>query len=263
MRFVICTAILSLAISAGAVAEETQPAAATAPAAKPVPLEPELVARGEKLYARFCLSCHGVNGDGRGYSAQWLEPRPRDFTRGIFKCRSTPSGTLPQNSDLLRTLKNGFYHTYMPNWDVLGDRNLRGLIEYIKTFSPRWKEEAQGESINIPTEPADNAESKKKGEAVWNQLACFNCHGSGGKGDGASVPTLYDDWGYHIAPFDFTSSPRRKCGSDKDSLYRTFMTGLNGTPMPSYGDSLAPEDAWHLIHYLDTLRTEASMTKSH
>jgi mono/diheme cytochrome c family protein len=258
MRLLIFTAILVGVAAVPATADDAKPAVA-----KPVPLNPRLVARGEKLYARFCLSCHGVNGDGRGYSAQWLDPRPRDFTRGIFKCRSTPSGTLPQNADLLRTLQTGLYHTYMPNWDVLGDRNLEGLVEYLKTFSPRWKEEPQGESIAVPLEPADDAASKKKGEAVWNQLACMNCHGAGGKGDGASVPTLFDDWGNHIVPFDFTASPRRKCGSDKLSLYHTFMTGLNGTPMPSYADSLAPEDAWHLIHYLETLRTEKSMAVSH
>jgi hypothetical protein len=32
------------------------------------------------------------------------------------------------------------------------------------------------------------------------------------------------------------------------------MTGLDGTPMPSYADVIKPEDAWDLVHYLRTLQ---------
>src|SRR6267378_2192753 len=62
----------------------------------PRPPDAARAGRGKAVYERYCLSCHGEHGDGRGYSAQWLDPRPRDFTRAIFKCRSTPSGTLPE-----------------------------------------------------------------------------------------------------------------------------------------------------------------------
>ena len=256
-------------VAPAAPAATAAPAAAAAPAAPaapeappekapnpPVPLMPARIARGKQVYERFCISCHGENGDGRGYSAQWLNPQPRDFTRAIFKCRSTPSGTLPVDDDLMRTLREGLYHTNMPSWAVLGDRNMRDVVEYIKIFSPRWKEEGPGDSLSYAPEPADTPESRKKGQSVWNSQACFNCHGQGGKGDGASVSTLFDDWGNHIVPFDFTSSPHRKCGNSDKDLYRTFLTGVNGTPMPSFADTLSPEDAWHLVHFLKTLRVQ-------
>ena len=232
--------------------------AAEKPANPPKPIDEARASRGKEVYQRFCISCHGENGDGRGYSAQWLDPRPRDFTRAIFKCRSTPSGTLPVDDDLMRTLREGLYHTNMPSWAVLGDRNMRDVAEHLKTFSSRWKEEGPGDPINYAPEPQDSAESRKKGLSVWNVQACFNCHGQGGKGDGASVPTLFDDWGNHIVPFDFTSSPHRKCGNGDKDLYRTFLTGVNGTPMPSFADTLTPEDAWHLVHFLKSLRTDGT-----
>src|SRR6266542_2523803 len=50
---------------------------------------------GEPHYRRFCVGCHGVLGDGEGDNAMWIDPKPRNFTLGIFKCRSTPTGTLP------------------------------------------------------------------------------------------------------------------------------------------------------------------------
>lgn len=249
----------SAGASAPAVAD-SGPAAPDQQAGKPPnppkPLDQARSARGKAVYDRYCMSCHGEQGDGRGYSARWLDPRPRDFTRAIFKCRSTPSGTLPGDDDLLRTLSDGLSHTNMPSWAVLGDRNLRDVTEYLKTFAPRWKEEGPGDPIQFTPEPADNAESRKKGQAAWNASACFNCHGQTGKGDGPSVPTLYDDWGNHIVPFDFTASLHRKCGNTDRDLYRTLITGLNGTPMPSYADTLTPEDTWHLVHFLKTLRTE-------
>jgi len=204
----------------------------------PRPIDHSRAERGKAVYQRFCISCHGEQGDGHGYSAQWLDPRPRDFTRAIFKCRSTPSGTLPVDADLLRTLNEGLYHTNMPSWAVLGERQLRDVIETIKTFSPRWKEEGPGDPIATTPEPADDPTSRSRGKGVWNVLACFNCHGQTGKGDGPSVPTLFDDWGFHLTPFDFTSSPHRKCGNTDKDLYRTFLTGLDGTPMPSYGESV-------------------------
>ena len=31
------------------------------------------------------------------------------------------------------------------------------------------------------------------------------------------------------------------------------MTGLNGTPMPSFVESIAPDEAWDLVHYIQSL----------
>lgn len=221
---------------------------------KPVPIDTGLAKKGETVYARWCVSCHGQQGDGRGYSAQWLEPRPRDFTSGIFKCRSTPSGTLPTNDDLMRTLQVGLYHTYMPPWAIIGDAQLRAVIEYLKTFSTKWKEEAPGTPIVIPAEPPNDDASRKRGLGIWKNNQCEKCHGPEGKGNGASAPTLRDDWGFSDQPFNFAASDKRKCGTTNSDLYRTFMTGVSGSPMPSFGDSISQQDAWDLVHYVLSLQ---------
>jgi len=221
---------------------------------KPVPIDTGLAKKGETVYARWCVSCHGQQGDGRGYSAQWLEPRPRDFTSGIFKCRSTPSGTLPTNDDLMRTLTVGLYHTYMPPWAIIGDAQMRAVIEYLKTFSSKWKEEAPGTPIVIPAEPPNDEASRKRGLGIWKNNQCEKCHGPEGKGNGASAPTLRDDWGFSDQPFNFAASDKRKCGTTNSDLYRTFMTGVSGSPMPSFGDSISQQDAWDLVHYVLSLQ---------
>ena len=216
-----------------------------------------LIERGKGVYQRFCISCHGERGDGRGISAEWLTPRPRDFTRGVFKFRSTPTGSLPTTDDLLKTLRRGLHHTNMPSWEVIGDRNLRAVVEYIKTFSPRWNTEAPGASISIPPEPADDGASRARGKELFATMGCFNCHGAAGRGDGPSAAELKDDWGERIVPFDFSSGARLKSGDKPEDVYRTFMTGLNGTPMPSYADNLKPDEAWALVHYVRALQQES------
>jgi mono/diheme cytochrome c family protein len=210
-------------------------------------------ARGKRLFERFCVSCHGERGDGRGYSAKWLEPRPRDFTRGVFKCRSTPTGALPTDDDLLRTLREGLAHTDMPRWAILGERDLRAVLLTVKSFSQRFAEEKVPAPLELPPEPPDTASSRTRGQTLYGELACFNCHGTDGRGEGPQLATLFDDWGRPIPPFDLTRTQRRKCGSDGASLYRTLLGGLAGTPMPAYAGSFSADDGWHLVHYLQSI----------
>jgi len=229
--------------------------ALAAPAARATPADPEAARRGAKAYGRYCISCHGTAGDGRGPTAEWIDPRPRNFTSGTFKFRSTPSGELPTDEDLLRTITRGLNHTGMPHWRALTGREQRDLVQYVKTLAPRFASEPQGKPISIPKPPAFTTELVAKGHEVWNKMQCASCHGDTGKGDGSSAPTLRDDWGYAIAPRDFTSGPL-KVGDRPEDLYRAFQTGLNGSPMPSFAESITPEESWALVAYVRSLRKD-------
>ena len=106
------------------------------------------------LRGRRCIGCHGVQGDGRGPSAVFLDPKPRDFKRGIFKFHSTPGkDSLPIDADLFITITHGLWGTAMPTWQDIPDRERFAVIQYIKTFSDRWKKEAVGEPISVSPEP--------------------------------------------------------------------------------------------------------------
>jgi cytochrome c oxidase cbb3-type subunit I/II len=234
-------------------AARAQPEQPAAPQTPPTGAQVQAAARGRKAFDRYCVSCHGVEGDGRGPSAEWLDPRPRVLTSGIFKFRSTPSGALPTDADLLRTITNGLHTTFMPRWAPTTAREREDLVQFVKTLSPRFASEPQGQPITIPRAPAFTPEVVQKGKAVWDKVQCAACHGDTGKGDGASARTLRDDWGFPIVPHDFTEGPL-KVGDAPEDLYRAFMTGLNGTPMPSFAETLSPDDAWALVAYVRTLR---------
>jgi len=216
----------------------------------------ELIERGRQTYLVYCSGCHGVEGDGNGPAASFLDPKPRDFTSGVFKFRTTPSGSLPTDADLHRVLTQGVLGTSMPSWQLLPENKRVALISYIKTLSDEWDSEYNFEpALPMPGAPSYvlSDESIARGEELYGTMGCGQCHGPGGKGDGPAAAGLMDDWGHPIKPFDFTSGAL-KGGASAGDVYRTFTTGLNGTPMPSYQDILSDEDRWHLVSYILSLR---------
>ena len=209
---------------------------------------------GKQLYYRYCWGCHGFRGDGNGENAPYLNILPRNFVAATFKCRSTPTGTLPTDEDLYNSLVRGFNNSNMPTWITLTDQNRADLVAFIKTFSPRWKSEKAGAPIPIPAETAVTVQSLQHGKELFTKLECWKCHGPEGHGDGPSAATLTDSNDQPIRPYNFAAGSRFKCGTSNHDLYKIFMTGLDGTPMPSFADVIKPEDAWDLVHYLRTLQ---------
>jgi mono/diheme cytochrome c family protein len=214
---------------------------------------------GAQLYRRYCVGCHGPNGDGQGENATWFDPtmgfeKPRDFTLAVFKCRSTPTGTLPTDEDLYDAITRGFVTTNMPSWRPLTEQERANLIAMVKAFSSRWETEKAGTPITIPPETPVTIESILHGRELFDKVQCWKCHGPEGRGDGPSALTLTDSKGNPIRPYDFTTGERFKCGQSNRDLYRIFMTGLDGTPMPSFADNIKPEEGWDLVHFLRTLQ---------
>jgi mono/diheme cytochrome c family protein len=217
------------------------------------------VARGKVVYARYCVSCHGERGDGNGEFAQWITPKPRDYRQGIFKWRSTPSGSLPLLSDLERTIENGVYDTYMPSWYAIGPQARRDVIAYIQTFSPRWQQERPATPVAMVPETPNTADSVARGRTLYEESGCPTCHGEDGRSDIPGARSLKDDWGNPILAADLTQE-HLKCGTTAGDIYRVFMTGMNGTPMPSYAGSLSSDQAWDLAHYVRSLSEERKST---
>lgn len=204
---------------------------------------------GQFIYSRACANCHGPQGRGDGVAAAHLDPKPRDFSRGVFKFRSTPTGTMPTLDDMARTEMQGVAGTAMYQWRELSDKDRRAVLLYIQTFSRfPWR---AGEPIAVPAEPPFTMESAKRGAEWYAKLKCDLCHGTTGRGDGPSAATLKDSWDQPIRSTDLTLGPRYKRGSTPRDIYVTFFTGLMGTPMPSYAGTLQnAQQEWELAHYV-------------
>lgn len=261
---------LALALVSGAALLSLLAVARSATGAEPVVTHDESLRAGRALYASYCAGCHGANGDGKGPAADMLIVKPRDFTSGLFKFRSTPNGTLPTDADLMRTITHGVNRTSMPEWSLLPERERLALVQYVKSFYPGFVEIGPGAPIHVPRPPATlgSPESVARGRELYEMLECGRCHGDGGRGDGPSAATLApDSWGNAQRPFDFTKGAL-KSGAAPEDVYRTFMTGLNGTAMPSYadvfdepdGENIKPGDAWNLVSYILSLRARPAAT---
>jgi len=198
---------------------------------------PELTL-GFAVYSRNCVGCHGIKGDGTGPAAVRLFTKPRNFTTGVFKFRSTPNGQLPLDEDLSRTIRQGLKGSSMPMFEFLPERERSAVIEFIKLYSPKWKTEVQNrQRVILPSAAPDNLLTEDRvwrGRYAYIGMGCHNCHGMTGRGDGPSAAALKDDWGQPVRPYNYHRGAP-KGGSTPLDIYRTFRTGV--TPMPNYQSS--------------------------
>ncbi|MHC4611595.1 MAG: c-type cytochrome, partial [Planctomycetota bacterium] len=244
-------------------------ASAAARPDKPMPeATPEFVDKGQRIYFRRCSFCHGLLGDGEGPAAQYLDPRPRDFTLGTFKFRTTQSGELPTDEDLFRTVSRGLPGTGMQAFDSdlikngLSEEERWAVIAYIKTFAlefedPELDPVATGKVIALPSNrPAFSEELVAEGKKVFERAKCWECHGKLGRGDGQKSFDRKDDWGFPIRIRNVTHPWKIKAGSEVEDIYMRFSSGISGTPMPSFVKALKEEERWQLANFIKSLQHE-------
>src|SRR5437868_12863148 len=261
---VIGTVAIVFGVAAGAAIISTGPVTAAESGLSPgfikgpVPPKPDpaMIEAGKKIYFRKCVWCHGVDGGGDGPGADRLWPRPRNFNQGTFKIRHTASGELPLfdptkpvagQNDLFETVTHGLPGSAMPPWEgILTEEQRLQVLSFVTTqlVKDRKFTDTKSESQTVlqlaDLKPiAASEESLKKGAELIVEKKCVECHGMEGRGDGNAF-NLKDDWGFSIQPANW-----HKCwnfrGSRQDpynvsNIFRTFSTGVNGTPMPSFAD---------------------------
>jgi len=233
----------------------------------------EMIEAGKRVYFTKCVWCHGVEGAGDGPSADRLWPRPRNFNQGTFKIRHTASGELPLfdakkpvpgQNDLFETVTHGLPGSAMPPWEgILTEEQRLQVLSFVTTqlvkdrkFTDKQSESQTILQLNELKPIPANEESLKKGAELIVEKKCVECHGAEGRGDGNAF-NLKDDWGFSIQPANW-----HKCwnfrGSRQDpynvkNIFRTFSTGVNGTPMPSFADNTTVEERWHIANFVNSL----------
>ncbi|MEX1256476.1 MAG: c-type cytochrome [Gemmatimonadota bacterium] len=226
------------------------------------PVAAQDLAHGQEVYERWCASCHGIEGTGDGSAAARMLPRPRDFTRGIYQVRTTATGDIPSDADILHVINVGMPGTTMPGWEgQLPASDREALVAHVKSFYPPF------ETLPVPTPlefggaSGSSADRIAEGRIFYDSIECFQCHGQAGRGDGSSAPPLEDDWGSPIRAADLTQNWRFNGGGTVENIYRRLRTGLDGTPMAQFSDLIdagfmTEEQLWSLAHYVRSLSPE-------
>ncbi|MGH2425822.1 MAG: c-type cytochrome, partial [bacterium] len=198
---------------------------------------------GQRVYAQRCAVCHGPNGRGNGPAAPSMIPRPRDFTQGQFKYKSTPPGQPPSDDDLIRVVKNGLTASAMPAWgDLLNDAEIRAVVAYFKTLSPAFRNQTP-QLIAIPPRVLPDASSIARGQALF-RTQCASCHGTTGR----SRVVLPDLKGYPVVARDLTAPWTFRGGSAPEQIWLRLTTGMLPSPMPPF-PHLSADQRWDIVNY--------------
>jgi mono/diheme cytochrome c family protein len=214
---------------------------------------PPDTALGKRVYAQRCAVCHGPDGHGNGPAAPSLIPRPRDFTLGLFKYKSTPAGQPPTDDDLVRVVSDGLPASAMPYFhDLLSGSEVHAVVAYIKQFSTAFN----GVSVHpiiIPTRPPRTAASVERGRALYIAEDCVGCHGSDGRKGGF----LADQKNYPTRIRDLSAPWTFHGGSDPKQIWLRLTTGLAGSAMRSYAFGVTADQRWDLVSYVESLARAA------
>ncbi len=198
---------------------------------------------GWRAFGRYCAPCHGTAADGKGELARFLRVPPRDLRSGNFELRSTAPDSPPADSDLFRTLTAGIPASGMPAFAHLSAKMRWALVDYVKSLSPSPE----------PPRPVDLREEPAlpsgEGARLYVTAGCVACHGARGRGDGPSAK------GLRPAPADWTLGPAVfKAGASPRDVFRTLLTGMPGSAMPSYETSgLSRRDLWAIARHVSDL----------
>jgi mono/diheme cytochrome c family protein len=208
---------------------------------------------GQAVYQMHCIGCHGAKGDGNGEVAGDFVVKPRDFTLGMFKFSTTPRNTLPTDEDLKTTISNGLPTSAMPNYRLLDDASKTALVNYIKTFSPRWNAEQAQQKWNQANLPdfVGTPGSVGQGEKLF-AARCLMCHGT----KTAQPDVVFNlQWQGAEACSDIIrpavfSHGIIKRGQKVEDIRMSITAGVNGTPMLAWGEILSEKDRWDLTSYI-------------
>jgi len=216
--------------------------------------DPQVLARGKQIYEQACAVCHGGDGDGHGPAGPSLRPPPPDFTEAGAIAEMGPDFWFWRVSEggvaqPYKSLKSA-----MPPFKHLSEDDRWAVIAYQHTFSGHQGPHTQAEHPDV-----DRAEFHAR---MTYEMACTWCHGTRGRGDGSVAFSMNPSRAprprnFTQGEFKFRSTPTGQPPTDED-LFRTIMTGLTGTPMPSYYDAFEgqEEDVWHLVNFILSLSRE-------
>ena len=225
------------------------------------------VDRGAVIYKEYCSQCHGAEGKGDGPAASGLSPKPAVHA-------NIPFEKLP-----MEYLYNVIYHggrsvgksTSMPYWGLtIGQQGVADVIAYLKvTFKgspetavapagggpsgvcpqPRKTKRAPGKFRKMITPLPENSANIKAGETLFQHtaqpLACMNCHGVKGDGQGPMGAAL------NPRPRNFTCSDTMKDISD-GQMFWIIKNGSSGTGMMAF-TGMPDNQIWQLIQYIRSL----------
>ncbi|MDH5510293.1 MAG: c-type cytochrome [Nitrospinota bacterium] len=190
---------------------------------------------GKLVYMERCFQCHGPEGKGDGTAAEFLPRKPRDFTSGMYKLKSSPPDVMrARDEDIFMAISEGLLSNGMPSWkSSLSESQIWSLVVYVKSFSDLYDGEQNPPALKIPNTPR-TADTVRWGRKAYFDLKCDDCHGVNGTGN--PEKKLKDDYGRKIYPRNLTKPWTFIGPYTREALYTRVTNGIPATPMPPHYD---------------------------
>lgn len=268
LRLAVLAAIAGAIILAVRVERAGRPALRAEPrwgegAVDPAPVvTDEFLEKGERLYGWNCMPCHGAEGKGDGPVADRLALRPRNYTRGLFKLKTSEGGELPFDEDLYRTITSGIPASGMPSFRHFDPQERWALVAVVKSLAQQTREDGTivrhfernpaRTKVRFPSRP----ERMDEDRGAWlfrTGVQCALCHGGKGRGDGPAAGALTDAVGRPARVPDMTRGEVTfLTGERPEDIYRVLTVGMPGSPMPSFA-AIPERDRWDLASFVTSL----------
>ncbi len=215
---------------------------------------PSKLERGEVVYKRQCVTCHGPKGAN---NSEWA--RENSLEQGGFRdAEWKHGGGLLQVYNVISKKQEGVEH---PVYNYLAYQDRFAVSHYVRSLSPNKPadppkaiEQAQFEAVNgvcrdeIKSSISSRVQPKgdeqlEEGQKLY-QANCVSCHGENGKGNGPAAAALQPH------PRNFVDTGEKWTnGTSPLAIFGTLANGIEGTSMASYSN-LTEEERWALTHYV-------------
>jgi mono/diheme cytochrome c family protein len=135
--------------------------------------------------------------------------------------------------------------------------NPQTVAYYVRETMGKWEQASDEVVVPLTREPPRTPETVADGALAFAELNCVKCHSRDGRGS-KTADVGQDDWGRIAYPADLTMGTLHG-GRRPIDIYRRIFAGINGTPMPAFGEpdsskNETPEERsdriWHLVHFV-------------
>jgi mono/diheme cytochrome c family protein len=121
-------------------APTTPPGAPSTPPAAPSGGAAGAAVDGAGVYQTYCSTCHGPTGKGDGIGAAALDPKPRDFSSGVFSFDPDGDGQKGELEDIAAVARDGAAKyggsAAMVPWGMaLNPQQLQAVAEHVKSLA--------------------------------------------------------------------------------------------------------------------------------
>jgi len=227
--------------------------------------------QGRRLYALWCVPCHGETGDGRGPAAALLAVPPRDLAGARFRFKTTGAGEPADDADLFRLLTLGTgTGAAMPSFAFLDAEDRWSLVLAVRDVSPATRgaglrfRPASAAAAPAQTPPGLTTRSgpgqdTARGAGLYAAWGCAACHGAAGEGKAFDDHETRGDGEPVVWASNLRHACARRGGGSVAAFERALRFGL-GASMPSFATVLEsdPDGARAILAWLERGTTAPS-----